>query len=212
MTGRGKHPLAHGDEAQHAGPGLDANIDIGGIARGIEPDLIVHGRRQRPAQGAIKRAEKGRSPGGRQALAFAEIDRELHVAVSRIGERRKRRIVLARGLEQFRHDGDIAGDAFGQAAGHRFPMLFEKRPGDQPLHDSHGHHEDQQGPAKQAFRQISFQRSQCALSPDPRILLRRSACIPHRVWSVNEPVGADRLPACGADASSGHRPPARRHL
>ena len=41
MPGRGKDPVARRDEAQHAAFNLDTDIDIAGIAGGIEPDRVV---------------------------------------------------------------------------------------------------------------------------------------------------------------------------
>ena len=60
----------------------------------------------------------------------------------------------SRGLTAFflvkpgRH-GDLAGDAFGQAAGHGLPVFLEEGPGHRHLHHRHGQDDDQQGPSEQ---------------------------------------------------------------
>jgi hypothetical protein len=115
-------------------------------------------RERRSVRSSVRKKDDRREVGNK--LAFPEIDGKLHVAIGGICHRFEGGPVLAAILEEFGHQGDITGHAFRQALGHGLPVLLEKGPGDQPLHDRDGHDENQKGPAKQAFRQISFQRSQ----------------------------------------------------
>ena len=152
----GEGAVARGDDAQHALGGEHADIDEGRIAGGVEPERGVQPLRQRGLQRPIDRSYQGGATAGGQGAPRLQHDGQrqaLFGAFRQQGQARGAGIVMQGG----HGPGHIPGQAFGQAAVHRIPVLVEEHPGDGDLHDRHRQDDDQQAAPEQALGQPAFE-------------------------------------------------------
>ena len=136
-------PFARGDDAKHALRLLHLNVDIGGIARGVEPVGAVQTRIQRPVQHSVDHSDGAAPRLGRQGAAFLKHDGQGHGAFGPVGQL----VQIGQGrvvLIALDRPGDVAGQPFRQTRGHGLPVGVEEDPGHRHLHHQHRQDDDQQ--------------------------------------------------------------------
>ncbi len=146
----GEHPVLGGDDPNDALGHLQANIDIGWVAGGVEPERRFESLGQGLAQRTVDRADQGGTAAARQVGARLEGDRQpqgLGLARQTIEARRTRIAPIF--LED---EGDITGEAFGEVAVHALPLGVEEGVGDRDLHDRHRQDDDQQAAPEERRR------------------------------------------------------------
>ena len=200
--GLGRHrTLARGDDAQHPLRLLDLDVDVGGIAGGVEPVGAVQTGVQGLVQHPVHDADGAAAFFGRKGAPILKHDGQGHRPLGAIGQlvqvRRAGVVLIA-----FDGPGDVAGQAFGQARGHRLPVGVEEDPGHRHLHDQHRQDDDQQRPAPQRGRQAPLQKARPQIGGQkPHRLSRGPAYSRHRAPSGDSAGSWGRPPACGAGAS-----------
>ena len=195
--------LAWGDDAQHPLRLLHLNVDIGGIAGGVEPVGAVQTRIQGLVQHPVHHADGAAAFFRRKGAPVLKHDGQGHGSFGAIGQlvqvRRAGVVLIA-----FDGPGDVAGQPFGQARGHRLPVGVEEDPGHRHLHHQHRQDDDQQRPAPERGRQAPLQKARPQIGGQkPHRLSREPAYSRRRAPSGDSAGSWDQLPACGADASPG---------
>ena len=152
----GDGALARSDDAQHALWLLHPDIDIGGVAGGVEPERLVQPRRQRLLQGPVDHTHRAASRLVGQGRTILKNDGQGHGPLGAVGDDRHiaGSWVVA---PAFGRPGDVAGQSIGQPGGHRLPVHVEEGPGDGHLHDQHRQDDDQQRPSPQRGRHLPLQ-------------------------------------------------------
>ena len=171
-------PIPRGIDAQHPAPHLHPDLEEGGIAGGVEPEVlrqpVVDGiaqglveARQHPAAGMAGGQGPARMIGQPQELgAFRP--------VGDVAEGHRRRI----GLEGCHIPGNVTGEGLRQLGRHGLPIGFEEHPGHRDLHHRHWQDDDQEGAGKQrgggpALEQPGPEMEATPARPDGRQTLGR---------------------------------------
>ncbi len=165
--GLGGHgPVAGRQHPQHPVRELDTDVDVGGVAGGVEPDRPVQALGQGPAEGAVHLSGEEGPPGlGGQRLAGLEGQGQVHVALGLLLQAHEVDCAGI-GLVALGQIGDVAGEAVGQAVGHRLPVRVEEGPGHRRLHQGDRQDDDQQGAAEQGARHQALQLARPEHAPD----------------------------------------------